>query len=212
MGNNDSHCLRLLNLYHMNDKKLIAITGGIGSGKTVVSKMLIAMGYEVYDCDCRAKMLMDNDESIKARLVSEVHPECVICGVIDRKILAAKVFSDADALASLNRIVHSAVRADLSDWSAESDARVKFVETAILYQSDLDFMVDEVWEVVAPVDLRIERVQARNNATRDEVMSRISVQEAYDPGRMHPCRRVLVNDGAEPLLPQIEHYLNLLSK
>lgn len=185
---------------------LIAITGGIGSGKSVVSRIVAMMGYDVYDCDSRSKHLMDTDDVIKARLQQEIHPQCVLDGCIDRKRLAEIVFSDADRLEKLNAIVHSAVRDDLRKW-AQLQGKVSFVETAILYQSELDRMVDCVWEVEAPLDLRISRVMERNSVSREEVLARISAQDSFIPSRHHPLVIPIINDGMMPLLPQIEAQL-----
>lgn len=184
--------------------RLIAISGGIGCGKSVVSAILDRLGYHVYDCDTRAKLLMDSSREIMNRLVNEIHESVVVDGHIDRKRLSQLVFSDADKLARLNSIVHGEVKTDLSRWAdRHSDDSLLFVETAILYQSGLDKMVDEVWEVVAPLALRIERVMSRNGCSAAEVESRIASQvvDAESPrGEVHK----IVNDGFTPLLPRVE--------
>lgn len=186
---------------------LIAITGGIGSGKSVVSKILTSMGYCVYDCDKRAKSLMDASDDIKARISNEVLSDCVVDGMIDRQRLAEKVFKDEQALTRLNEIVHSAVRNDLIDWSSNNTSKIQFVETAILYQSGLEKIVDKVWDVDAPLDLRIERVMSRNSMTREAVLSRITSQNNFIPRELHSDIVHIVNDGDIPLLPQIEALL-----
>lgn len=187
---------------------LIAITGGIGCGKTVVSRIVGALGYDVYDCDSRAARIMDSDTAIKRLIAERVHPESLTAdGRIDRKRLSEIVFGDYEALQRLNSIVHEAVRTDLSRWRAARAASTFFVETAILYQSGLDRMVDAVWEVDAPLDLRISRVMARNGVTREEVLARIASQDAFVPQVVHPSVSRIVNDGVEPLLPQVEALL-----
>ena len=184
---------------------LIAIVGGIGSGKSVVSRIVGIMGYEVYDCDSRAKRLMDSSHDIKERIRCEIHAECISGGEIDRKRLAEIVFSDEEALQRLNAIVHTAVREDLKNWVGErSKDAVLFVETAILYQSGLDRLVDAVWEVDAPLDLRIERVMARNSVSREEVLARIASQDSFVPASVHPSVTHIINDNDQPILPQIE--------
>lgn len=189
----------------MSDR-LIAITGGIGAGKSVVARMLRAIGCAVYDCDSRAKLLMDVVPGIKQEIAERICCEAINPdGSIDRKILADIVFNDAAKLDSLNRIVHDAVRRDILCWS--SGKSVAFVETAILYQSGLDRMVDEVWEVTAPKEIRILRAMARNGAQRSDIEARIEAQERYDVESVHPKVRVLINDGDLPLLPQVEHLL-----
>lgn len=188
---------------------LTAITGGIGSGKSIVSKILAAMGYPVYDCDSQAKLLMDQDDQIKKALCSEIHADCVRTdGSINRERLSEIVFGDAGALCRLNAIVHAAVRLDLKRWcGANIGSGRLFVETAILYQSGLDVMVDDVWSVDAPAELRIERVMARNSFSRQQVEARIASQDSYVPTILHPRVFSIINDGCIPLLPQIENLL-----
>ncbi|MCH5245962.1 MAG: dephospho-CoA kinase [Muribaculaceae bacterium] len=189
--------------------KLIAITGGIGAGKSVVSRCVMAMGFDVYDCDSRAKALMDNSMDIIMAIGREIGAECVDLevGKINREVLAGIVFNDGEALSRLNGIVHGAVLKDISTW-AESQAKrgvqKAFVETAILYQSNLDGIVDEVWEITAPRDSRIERVMARNGISSGLVESRIAAQEAYIPNRVHRKIYRITNDGREPVLPVVE--------
>lgn len=190
--------------------RLIAITGGIGSGKSVVSAILRIMGYNVYDCDSQAKRLMDTDRHIIASIATQISAEAIRPdGSIDRPVLAEIVFNDAEALARLNGIVHEAVRQHLSAWHRQpSDSGIKFVETAILYQSGLDKIVDEVWEVTAPEELRIDRVMQRNGLTHAEVLSRITSQ-CFTPEHKHETIRQIANGYDNALLPQI---LNLLDR
>ena len=190
--------------------QLIAITGGIGSGKSVVSEILRVMGYAVYDCDAEAKRIMDTDLSIISAIATDIAASAIRTdGSIDRAELARIVFSDAEALRRLNSIVHEAVRRHLSQWSATPTSApmpVKFVETAILYQSGLDRMVDEVWDVTAPEELRINRVMQRNGLSRHEVESRMAAQ-IYVPEHPHTAVRRIANGETDALLPQILHLL-----
>lgn len=187
----------------MSSTRLIAITGGIGSGKSVISDILRAMGHKVYDCDTRAKALMDTDESIKDDLINLISIDAVRSDrTIDRKLLSEIVFNDPDALSRLNSIVHKAVRADLRRWRDTSSDKTVWVETAILYASRLDREVDEVWEVTAPTELRVQRVMERNSMSREQVLARISSQSTT-AAQLHPLTKTIVNDGVEPVLPQI---------
>lgn len=187
----------------MSSTRLIAITGGIGSGKSVISDILRAMGHKVYDCDTRAKALMDTDESIKDDLINLISINAVRSDrTIDRKLLSEIVFNDPDALSRLNSIVHRAVRADLRRWRDTSSDKTVWVETAILYASRLDREVDEVWEVTAPTELRVQRVMKRNSMSREQVLARISSQSTT-AAQLHPLTKTIVNDGVEPVLPQI---------
>lgn len=192
-------------------KKLIAISGGIGSGKSVVSKILTHMHYCVYDCDSRAKILMDTSSTIKQQLKELISPEVInFNNDINRPLLSQIVFNNSTALATLNNIVHSAVKEDLLNWFQNVDSNIAFVETAILYQSKFDSIVDAVWEIEAPIELRIKRVMSRNNLTRDEVQARIDAQ-TFTPKELHQNTITIYNDNIRPLLPQICFYLNHIS-
>ena len=181
--------------------ELIAITGGIGCGKSIVSLILKEMGYEVYDCDCNAKYLMDNSPIIKDCLKSTFGNDIIIDGTINRVKLANIVFNNKEKLVKLNNIVHSSVKEDLISWKLEnSHKKLLFVETAILYQSGLDSIVDEVWEVNAPLEIRIERVMKRNNISRQDVLSRIESQK-YEI--LAQADYIITNDDKVAILPQL---------
>lgn len=193
----------------MSSKRICVITGGIGSGKSVVSAILLTMGYEVYDTDAHAKLLMDDSDEIKTEISSKISPEVISAdGKINRRALAQIVFSDPNKLNSLNRIVHGAVRDDIRAWLLSVKSDMAFVETAIPYQSEIDLMADELWEVTAPLELRIQRIMARNNLSRTQVSDRINAQLNYQPGREHPNVKLIINDGKAPLLTQIYNLLN----
>lgn len=181
---------------------MILITGGIGSGKSVVSNILRAMGYEVYDCDSRARQLMEADADIKSSLQLLIHPNAIdAAGTINRRLIAGVVFADPDKLQQLNSIVHEAVRSDIRRAMDHNPGL--FVETAIPVSSRLDQMAEQVWEVTAPTSLRVERVIQRNGLSADEVLQRIEAQAAETvPGAIS-----LVNDGLTALLPQLNRRL-----
>ena len=181
--------------------KLIAITGGIGCGKSIVSQILKEFGFQVYDCDCNAKYLMDNSPTIKNCLKSTFGNDIIIDGTINRVKLANIVFNNKEKLVKLNNIVHSSVKEDLISWKLEnSQKKLLFVETAILYQSGLDSIVDEVWEVNAPLEIRIERVMKRNNISRQDVLSRIESQK-YEI--LAQADYIITNDDKVAILPQL---------
>ena len=181
--------------------ELIAITGGIGCGKSIVSLILKEIGYEVYDCDCKAKYLMDNSPTIKDCLKSTFGNDIIIDGTINRVKLANIVFNNKEKLVKLNNIVHSSVKEDLISWKLEnSHKKLLFVETAILYQSGLDSIVDEVWEVNAPLEIRIERVMKRNNISQQDVLSRIESQK-YEI--LTQADYIITNDDKVAILPQL---------
>ncbi len=193
----------------MKLNNLIAIVGGIGSGKSVISHILTVMGYLVYDCDSRAKLLMNSSDTIKQRISDEIDFNIINNGNINRQLLAEIVFADAEKLQILNSIVHHAVAEDLTRWVADNSQvdRPIFVETAILYTSGLDKLVGGVWRVTAPMELRINRVMKRNCITRQQVIERINSQTCEEIDRSDMTVHTINNDEVIPILPQINELL-----
>lgn len=189
---------------------LIAITGGIGSGKSVVAQMMRVMGYEVYDCDSRAKNLMTCDADVYRQLVEAFGDETYLPdGTLNRGHLSAMTFGNDEALARINSIVHPATANDMAKWAAEkasAGANIAFVETALLRTAGLDRVVDEVWHVTAPDAVRIDRVMKRSGLTSEQVQARMAAQAAEDP--VAPGEQVIVNDGSSALLPQVTALLD----
>ena len=190
--------------------KLIAITGGIGSGKSVVARMVQVMGYQVYDCDSRAKALMTEDDNVRHQLVDAFGPETFLeDGSLNRQHLSAAAFGNDESLSRLNGIVHPATARDMLLWGrnqADSGATVAFVETALLRTAGLDRLVDEVWHVTAPASVRIPRVMARSGLTAQQVQDRMASQTIEESPALG--ERIIINDGIAAVLPQV---INLLS-
>lgn len=187
----------------------VAISGGIGSGKTVVSEIFSTMGFNVFNCDCEAKILMDNDEDIKHRISAEISPEAILPdGQINRCQLSSIVFSDKAKLNTLNCIVHGAVKRRINEWvGCNCDEPILFIETALLYQSGIDRMVDKVIEVTAPEYVRVERVMRRSSLSEREVIERINSQQIKIDSP-HSDVTIIDNSGDTALIPQIQCFLN----
>ena len=185
--------------------KLIAITGGIGCGKSVVARMVKIMGYEVYDCDSRAKALMINDPEVKKQLTMAFGEQTYLDdGTLNRQHLSNLAFADSNALACINGIVHPATARDLQRWAdsqAHQGAKLAFVETALLRTAGLDRVVDSVWHVTAPTDIRIRRVMTRSGLTAQQVKDRIAAQVAED--NLASGEHTIINDNTTALLPQV---------
>lgn len=188
---------------------LIAITGGIGSGKSVVAHMVEVMGYHVYDCDRRAKELMSNDDEVRQQLVAAFGKEVYLPdGSLNRPHLSDVAFADDDALALLNGIVHPATAHDMQRWAlsqAETGAEVAFVETALLRTARLDLIVDKVWHVTAPDQVRIKRVMKRSGLTEQQVRDRMAAQ--VDEDSVADGEQVIINDNDNAVLPQVVRLL-----
>ncbi|MFI3240585.1 MAG: dephospho-CoA kinase [Bacteroidales bacterium] len=184
--------------------RIIAITGGIGSGKSVVSSILRVMGYSVCDTDSFAKSIMDNSDSIKIGLRELFGADILNAdNSINRVLLGSIVFNDEKALKSLNALVHPIVTEQIISWANSSSADLVFIETAILNASGLRKYVEQEWNVSAPTELKVERVMKRNNLTSAEVMLRIDAQNSELTDSLENDAKIIMNDNNIALIPQI---------
>ena len=187
---------------------LIAITGGIGSGKSIVSQALRIMGYTVYDCDSRAKWVMTHDPILREQLIALFGQETYLAdGSLNKPHLSAAIFGNAEALAKMNACVHPAVARDLmTEYQNEGQDERKpfFFESAILFESRFNTLAipDQVWTVSAPLELRISRAMLRDHTTRDQILSRINSQMPQEE-KERLADHVIWNDKAHSVLEQI---------
>ena len=160
--------------------KKIAICGGIGSGKSTVCRMFAERGAAIYDSDSRAKALMHESAELRAALIAEFGEECYADGALNRPYLAEKVFGSEKQLAKLNSIVHPAVKADFLAWAEEQEGDYCILESAILFESGFDALVDKTVAVLAPLPFRIERAMQRDGVTREQIEARVNAQMSDD--------------------------------
>ena len=170
----------------------VAICGGIGSGKSTVCRMFAERGVAHYDSDSRAKALMNESAELHEALVAEFGEECYEGGVLNRTYLAAKVFGSDEQLAKLNSIVHPAVKDDFLRWAEEQEGDYCIVETAILFESGFDALVDQKVAILAPQPLRVMRAMERDGATKEQIEARIKTQMSDDE-LMARCDFAIVN-------------------
>ena len=187
--------------------KLTGLTGGIGTGKSTVARILRLRGYEVYDCDLEAKRLMDESMEVRRSLRDRWGEEIYSArGELDRRKVAEYVFADRREKAWLDSLVHGLVRDDVKRWAAthtDYSHDTVFVESAILFTSGLADMCQEVWEVTAPLDTRVERVMKRSGLTREQALARIDAQREEQKICRSRHTRQIVNDATTPLLDAI---------
>lgn len=189
--------------------KRIGITGGIGSGKSVVSQLLRVMGYSVYDTDSEAKRLMASLPALKHQIAEAFGPDIYEGdGMLNRALLASRVFGQAERIARLDSMVHPAVRQDFLRWVQSLEGTICFVESAILYESHFDELVDEVWLVTAPESLRIERVQQRSGLSEEEIKKRMASQMP-EAEKQRRGNYIIRNDGDTSVIQAI---LSLLKR
>lgn len=181
----------------------IAITGGIGSGKSFVAGLLQERGIPVYNTDNEAKRLMLTDAGIRKELTELLGNEVYCNGVLNKSLLASYLFADAKHAANINSIVHPRVRADFSQWLlSHENEEIVGLECAILYESGFDDMTDFVVMVYAPESLRIERAMKRDGATKQQVKARIDAQMS-DEEKCEKAHFIIYNDGSDSLDEQL---------
>ena len=188
----------------------VGITGGIGSGKSTVCRMLAERGVAIYDADSRAKELMSTSESLCKALIENFGAETFTAEGLNRQYIAERVFNDAEQLRLLNSLVHPAVIADFEAWAEEQEGHYVVFESAILFEAGLENRVDAVVAVMAPESLRVERVMARDGHTKEQVMARIKSQMSDDE-RSDRSQYSIVNIDVEDLEEDVEQLHRRLS-
>ncbi len=187
--------------------RLVGITGGIGAGKSVVSRILKLRGYSVYDCDRNAQLLMSTNPELKSALVAILGSEAYLPdGTVNKPHMARCIFSDEDMRERVNSAVHSAVREDIKEWKERLGTGVAFVESAVLKSSSLHKIVSETWLVEASEQERLRRVKARNpELSEEQIRARMRAQQQEFAALPHPKK--ILNQESESLLSQIDNLL-----
>jgi len=186
--------------------KTVGITGGIGSGKSIVGRILEAMNYPVYYSDEASKELVDTDATIRNELIVLLGTEVYQNDKLNRPFLASIIFQNDDLRMKVNQIIHPKVRQAFADWTNEQLSPIVFNEAAILFETGAYKLMDMNILVTAPVDLKVKRVMERDRSTMENVLNRMSKQWS-DEEKKPLADFVLVNDEQKPLINQIEKLL-----
>jgi dephospho-CoA kinase len=156
--------------------KVIGLTGGIGSGKSTVCRMFRDLGVPVYDSDKEAKLLMQNSREIRAGLEALFGKEAFIGDILNRELIANKVFTDKSLLQQLNRLVHPVVRQHFLSWQKKQTFPYVVQEAAIIFENGSHSNYDKIILVTAPKEIRIKRVMLRDGSTRKNILDRMKNQ------------------------------------
>ena len=190
----------------------LAVIGGIGSGKSVVSRMMEIMGVPVYDCDTRAKVLMVKDAFIVKEMKRMFGDECYDAdGALDRKYVASRIFVDERNTKRVNALVHPVVKDDFCSWVQQQNAPVVAVETALLYESGMVDVVDKVLVVWTDKETAITRTMKRSGMTREQVHNRMVKQMAADDLLLLSDYSIY-NGGANAVMPDVVALLETLTE
>ncbi|MEN9968018.1 MAG: hypothetical protein RIR94_187 [Bacteroidota bacterium] len=180
----------------------IGLTGGIGSGKSTVAKVLEHMGYGVFYSDQVAKSLYDTHAGLKQALIDLLGEQIYVNGRFQKEQLTQMIFAQAALKDQISHLVHPLVREAFSAWAAQQKSTLVFNEAAILFETGAykNFAANVL--VLAPLEIRMQRVQKRDHLSREDIMQRIENQWP-DVQKQALTSFQIINDG-RPLLVQIE--------
>lgn len=184
--------------------KKIGITGGIGSGKTVVGRILEALHYPVYYSDERSKEIVDTDPVIRGELIKLLGTEVYLGDKLNRPFLAEKIFKDNSIRLKVNAIIHPQVRKAFAEWAENQKSELVFNEAAILFETGAYKLMDANILVSAPEEVKIHRVMLRDKIAKEVVLERMSNQWT-DEQKIPMADFVIINDDVQPLLKQVEN-------
>lgn len=191
---------------------ILGITGGIGSGKSYVTRIFSALGVPSYDSDARTKQLYREDPALRELLIGILGPDVFSNGEPDTRKIASIIFNNTDLLKQINCTVHPYVVRDFNKWAAACHAPYVIFESAILLEMDPPFRATRVLTVSADRELRLHRTAGRDNVRIQSVMARMDKQWT-DEQREAKADFVVLSDDKQALLPRVlevhQYMLNL---
>lgn len=184
----------------------LGITGGIGSGKSTIASLLEIYSIPVYIADKESKQLTNTSPVIRKQLIQLFGDEIYTATGLNKQLLASHIFDNPNALKQVNAIIHPEVSHHFQEWASKQQSDLCAIESAILFESGFDHLVDISLMVYAPLELRVERTLIRDSASRKEVIDRISNQLS-DEIKKERSDYVIYNDDQQALLPQIDTFI-----
>lgn len=183
--------------------KIIGITGGIGSGKSIVGDFFKVLGVPIYNADDRAKCLIENDLSLKKSIVNLLGDEAYDANGYNRKWVAATVFSKPDLLQQLNGLVHPRVAEDTQTWFLQHQNLPYVLREAAIISAESKAKLDGLIVVLAPLKLRVSRIQKRDSqrslAEIENIISRQKTEDEYTQLADYH----IFNDDNQLIIPQV---------
>ncbi len=181
----------------------VGLTGGIGSGKTIVGNIFSMLGVPVFSADNEAKLLLGTNRSVRSRLISIFGPDIYLPNqTIDRKKFASIIFNDQYLLKQVNEIVHPEVHRAFYEWSEKQKAPFVLYEAAILFETGHYRNMDYTILVVADENVRLRRVVQRDSHTEGQVRERM-ISQWNDEQKMKLTNFIIQNNGRELIIPQV---------
>lgn len=187
----------------MNKPAQIGITGGIGSGKSIVCRIFACLHVPVYDADLRARQLMENDPELVRDLQELFGRQAYQKGKLNRKWIASFVFGKPERLKQLNQLVHPRVGRDYRNWAALQTAPYLLKEAALMFESGSNLEMDRVITVFAPEEIRIKRVRQRDPERSESQIRDIIARQLPEEERLAKADLILYNDDSRMVIPQV---------
>ena len=192
-----------------NKPLIIGITGGIGAGKSFVSKVIKVMGFPVYHADSRAKWLLDHNEDLKQKIVSCFGRKAYLKGDYNTKYFRQIAFKDQEALRKLNRLIHPIVGCDFNNWLTQhTEEKYIFKEAAIMIESKSCKQLDRLITIECPKEERVRRILKRDAFRTFEQVESIMKRQLSESERISKAHFVIYNDGKKPVLKQLLTLIN----
>jgi len=187
--------------------KVIGLTGGIGSGKSTVSRFFEIIGIPVYIADMESKRLTESSPAIRRKLTERFGTKLHADGKLNKSLLASLIFENEENRNYVNSVIHPVVKSNFEQWKAlHASSPVLVIEAAILFESGFAGLVDVRVTVTAPEELRIRRVELREGWSRQSILARIQSQLPEEE-RIRRSDYVIFNDDRQALIPQAERLM-----
>ncbi len=193
----------------MNSCITVGVTGGIGSGKTTVCRVLHAMGYPVFYSDKVAGEILDNDSGVRSKVIALLGDQAYTGELLNKAFVSAQIFSEPEIRERMNAIVHPAVRGSFETWLSQQETDIAFNEAAILFETGSYKNFDKNILVCSPNELRIKRLKERDNLSLPEIANRMAGQWSDDK-KKDLADFVVENDERQLLIPQILEIIRLI--
>lgn len=187
----------------------LGITGGIGCGKSILSRYFFYRGIPVYDTDSKAKLLMVEHSGLREKLIGLLGEQAYCGKQLNRSYISSCIFQDKSLLSKVNALVHPVVKEDFLLWAAAQQGSVVAMECAILFEANFSSAVDFVIQVSAPEEIRLQRAMKRDRLDSAAIQARMRNQMS-DPEREELADFVLINDDQQAIIPQTEFILNMI--
>ncbi len=180
----------------------VGITGGIGTGKSVVCKIFETLGIPVLYADDIARWLMEHDTELIAKVKKLLGEEAYTLGKLNRKYIGSVIFNNQEKLLQLNELTHPVTIAYGKNWMDQQTTHYAIKEAALFFESNSHKNMDVMIGITAPLDVRVKRAMDRDGLTHNEVLDRVAKQMDNDT-KMSRCDMVIINDGVKALVPQV---------